>query len=55
MMFIIFINEPNLDQLKVFSDFFNCTIDYLIGREDEFGSIVIKDPVKSEIESLYDK
>ena len=31
--------EPSLDTLKKLADFFNCSIDYLVGCEDEFGVI----------------
>lgn len=47
-------NEPNLEQLETFSDFFNCSIDYLLGREDESGSIIIKSQTKSDIQAIYD-
>lgn len=35
-------NEPSLSALKKLSDFFNCSIDYLVGREDDFGNITIQ-------------
>lgn len=31
--------EPSIDDLKKLADYFNCSVDYLIGREDEFGVI----------------
>lgn len=31
--------EPSLDTLKKLADFFGCSIDYLVGREDDFGVI----------------
>ena len=33
--------EPSLKDLKDLADFFNCSIDYLVGRENDFGQIVI--------------
>lgn len=33
-------NEPTYGQLVKLADFFNCSIDYLVGREDDFGTIV---------------
>ena len=32
-------SEPNIDQLLKLSDFFNCSIDFLLGREDDFGNV----------------
>lgn len=34
-------NEPNLDLLIKLADFFGCSTDYLLGREQEDGLIVI--------------
>lgn len=31
--------EPNIDVLSKLADFFNCSIDYIVGREDDFGFI----------------
>lgn len=33
--------EPNIDDLKELANLFNCSIDYLVGREDESGTIFI--------------
>ena len=33
------INEPPFDILIKLADFFDCTTDYLLGREDDFGVI----------------
>lgn len=33
---------PPLDVLSKLADFFNCSIDYLAGRSDDFGNITIK-------------
>ena len=34
--------EPSLRVLKEIANFFECSIDYLMGREDDFGNIVLK-------------
>lgn len=34
--------EPNIHTLKKLADIFECSIDYLAGREDDFGAITIK-------------
>ena len=34
-------NEPNIELLIKLADCFGCTVDYLLGRESEDGSIVI--------------
>lgn len=36
------INEPSLDTLARLADFFECSIDYLLGREDDFGNITVQ-------------
>ena len=33
--------EPPLSLIKAMSDFFECSIDYLTGREDDFGVITV--------------
>ena len=35
------ISEPNIDSLKKLADYFNVSVDYLLGREDDFGNISI--------------
>lgn len=32
-------NEPDLKMLNSLADIFNCSVDYLLGREDDFGII----------------
>ena len=32
--------EPNIDALVKISQIFGCTVDYLIGREDDFGNVI---------------
>lgn len=31
--------EPNIFTLNKLADFFGCSIDYLVGREDDFGNV----------------
>ena len=33
-------NEPTYTQLIKLADFFNCSIDYLVEREDDFGNVI---------------
>ncbi|MBQ3220337.1 MAG: helix-turn-helix transcriptional regulator [Clostridia bacterium] len=35
------INEPSLELLVKMADFFECSVDYLLGREDDFGNITV--------------
>ena len=35
------VSEPDIESLKKLADFFGCSIDYLVDREDEDGTIVI--------------
>ena len=34
--------EPSITTLKKLADFFECSIDYLIGRSDDFGNVTVK-------------
>ena len=36
------IREPHISNLIAYANFFECSIDYLIGREDDFGNVTIK-------------
>ena len=36
------INEPSLDTLSRLADFFECSVDYLLGREDDFGNVTVQ-------------
>ena len=36
--------EPNISILTKLADFFGCTIDYLVGREDDFGNVTATAP-----------
>lgn len=33
--------EPSIEDLAKLADFFNVSIDYLVGREDDFGNITV--------------
>ena len=35
------INKPDPETLSLLADFFECTVDYLIGREDDLGNIIV--------------
>jgi transcriptional regulator with XRE-family HTH domain len=34
-------SQPPLDTLVKLADFFECSVDYLLGREDDFGNIIV--------------
>ena len=49
--------EPSVKDLKDLADFFSCSIDYLVGRENDFGQIVIANSLtdkQAQILSLYE-
>lgn len=33
--------EPNINLLNILANFFGCSIDYIVGREDDFGNVVV--------------
>ena len=35
-------NEPTANTLIRYADFFECSTDYLLGREDDFGNVVVQ-------------
>lgn len=48
--------EPNITDLQKLADFFCCTVDYLIGREEEDGVVIVSGNELSKDESaLIDK
>lgn len=48
--------EPNITDLQKLADFFGCTVDYLIGREEEDGVVIVSGNELSKDESaLIDK
>ena len=34
--------EPHINSLIAYADFFECSVDYLLGREDDFGNVVVQ-------------
>ena len=47
--------EPSIDFLNKIADYFNVSIDYLVGRENDFGNIVISGSEKKETLSLKEQ
>jgi len=48
------INEPKASYLINLANVFNCSIDYLVGREDDFGNVqILNDMTKDEKELLH--
>ena len=52
--------EPHINSLIAYANFFECTIDYLVGREDELGNVVIQSdtpatlpPDEQELLNIY--
>ena len=45
--------EPNIDVLWRLADYFNCSIDYLVGRENDFG--IISSSADGEVLSSEEK
>lgn len=41
--------EPHISILSAYADFFQCSVDFLIGREDEFGNISIGEQKNAEL------
>lgn len=53
-------SEPNVLQFTKVADLFNCSIDYLVGREDDFGIIQSSAPnsltmLENELLTLFRK
>ena len=42
-------NEPTANTLLRYADFFECTTDYLLGREDDFGIISVQKEKSSDL------
>lgn len=45
-------NEPDISTLIKLADYFDCSIDYLVGRENDFGIISGADILSSEEKEL---
>ena len=41
-------SKPSVDDLITLADFFECSIDYLVGREDDYGNVVINEGLSNE-------
>ena len=52
------LNEPTASFLVRLADFFNCSVDYLLGREDDFGNVVVQtekpDPLPQDEQDLLE-
>jgi transcriptional regulator with XRE-family HTH domain len=35
------INQPSLQTLIIMADYFECSLDYLLGRSDDFGNVTV--------------
>ncbi len=35
------LREPHIVSLIAYADFFECSIDYLVGRSDDFGNVIV--------------
>lgn len=45
--------EPSLKDLIDLADFFECSIDYLVGRENDFGQVVVMKEVSDEQKKIW--
>lgn len=43
------INEPSLEMLEKIADFFECSIDYLLGHSDDFGNVTVNKKSPSSV------
>jgi transcriptional regulator with XRE-family HTH domain len=48
-------SKPNIEDLIKICDYFNISLDYIIGRESKDNVIIVNDKQKSQIEELYEK
>ena len=48
-------NEPSYSQLIKLANFFNCSLDYLVGREDDLGNITTSTLAPAETLSADEK
>ena len=46
--------EPNVEDLIKLADYFGCTIDYLLGREDDVGNVSVVSNLSAKEQKLVD-
>lgn len=46
---------PGAESLIKLAECFGCSVDYILGRENEDGTIIINNAPKSKIEEMYEK
>lgn len=44
-------SAPSISQLSILADFFGCSIDYLVGREDDFGNVTAAPALPAGLDS----
>lgn len=42
-------SEPSIEMIIKLADFFNVSIDYLVGREGDFGNVTVSSPATEEL------
>ena len=47
-------NEPTANTLVKYADFFECTTDYLLDREDDFGNITVNTGLPNDEQALLE-
>lgn len=45
------INQPSIEMLIFMADYFQCSVDYLLGRSDDFGNVTVKEKSSPELTS----
>lgn len=45
--------EPSIKDLVDLANFFQCSIDYLLGRENDYGQVVVFDHISKEQADLF--
>ena len=45
-------SEPSIEMIIKLADFFKCTVDYLLGREDDFGNVTVVDTERDSLSYL---
>lgn len=41
--------EPNINLLNILANYFGCSIDYLVGREDDFGNVIVSGQTSDQL------